>query len=96
MNYDFCMDNLIRVDDPKDWAARLSFTVQSLVMTARLALDNDGSGLCSDNERMAVAADTLEVVSALMAIVEDGADQMETSGGYGRYRKPNATGCIDG
>lgn len=96
MNFDFRMDNLIRVDDPKDWAARLSFTVQSLVMTARLALDNDGSGLCGDNERMAVAADTLEVVSALLAIVEEGTDQMEMSGGYGRHRKPSSTGCTDG
>ncbi|CAM3387283.1 hypothetical protein PANO111632_17185 [Paracoccus nototheniae] len=87
MSHDYAIDNLIKTDAPADWAGQLSFAVRALMLTARLSLENDGSGICNDSERDHAAADTLEVAMALMDIVIDGADQMQRSGGHGSFKK---------
>lgn len=70
------LEEIIRTDHPEDWACRCGYLVESLIRSARLALENDGSGISAEM-RASVAADTLEVAEALSAIVQEGADFME-------------------
>lgn len=89
MTYRFAMDKLIQTNDQKEWASVCANQAMALILTARLALENDGSNVCSDTERACVVADTLEVAYALMAIASDGADLMQREVGLERrYDQP--------
>ncbi|TNB96490.1 hypothetical protein [Paracoccus marcusii] len=87
MTHAFAIEKMIRTDSHKDWAAECATTAMALVLTARLALENEGSGICSDNERACVVADTLEVAYSLMAITSDGVEEMQREGRYGTWRE---------
>lgn len=87
MSHEYAIENLIKTDAPADWAGQLSLDVRALMLTARLALENEGSGICSDSEREHAVADTLEVAMALMDIVIDGTEKLQREGGYGSFRK---------
>ncbi|WP_042246339.1 hypothetical protein [Paracoccus sp. PAMC 22219] len=86
MTYQFSIDKLIRTDSQKDWAASCADKALALVLTARLALENEGSGICSDTERACVVADALEVAYSLMAIASEGIEEMQREGSYGSWR----------
>lgn len=80
------IDKLIQTKDAKDWSVDCANKAMALVLTARLALENDGSGICPDVERTCVVADVLEIAYALMAIAADGAEEMQREGPYGSWR----------
>jgi uncharacterized protein YlxW (UPF0749 family) len=62
----------IRVDDPEKHMEDLSYTVEALIATARLALDNETSSSELRDRAAAVAEETLSVAQALMGIVGEG------------------------
>jgi|TARA_R110000796_G_scaffold206382_2_gene322745 hypothetical protein len=77
MKTSFSFEGLFRADAPAGWSQHVAHTVSSLIRTARLALENDTSGLCGDNEKFHAVADTLEIAEALNSIVIDGTDKFE-------------------
>lgn len=87
MSYPYTMDKLIRTDDEKAWAADCANRAMALILTARLALENDTSGMCPDVERASVVADTLEIAYLLMSIASDGTEMLQRDAGIGGYRR---------
>lgn len=81
------LGQIIRADDPKQWAEHLSGLVGSLILTSRLALENDGSGICSDEQRAYAVAKCLEAAEALNDIVIDGAEGLERAAGISLMSK---------
>lgn len=61
-----------------------AYTVNGLVHTARLALENETSGGTLE-QRQSSAAIVLDVVEAMMAVVIDGSEMMERELGRGIY-----------
>lgn len=90
MSNPLTIDKLIHTKSAKDWSADCANKAMALVLTARLALENDGSGICPDAERTCVVADVLEIAYALMAIAADGAEEMQREGPYGAWKKAGA------
>lgn len=90
MTYPFLIEKLIDTDDHKNWAHECNSSAMSLVLTARLALQNDEGIACTDGDRMCVVADTLGVAYALMKVAADGIDLMQREGPYGpwKHRQP--------
>lgn len=86
MTYPFTIDKLIQADNQKDWAADCANKAMALVLTARLALENDEGGICPHVERTSVVADTLEIAYSLMAIAAEGAEMMQREGPYGSWK----------
>ncbi|MEQ3642850.1 MAG: hypothetical protein ABNH17_07385 [Paracoccus sp. (in: a-proteobacteria)] len=86
MTYPFKIEKLIQTDDQKNWAHECTTSAMSLVLTARLALENDEGGICRDVERIAVVADTLAIAYALMLVAADGVDLMQREGPYGPWK----------
>lgn len=95
MTYAYLMENLIHTDDHKNWAHECNSSAMSLVLTARLALQNDEGSICPDADRMCVVADTLEVAYALMRITAEGVDQMQREGPYGPWKTRRDASCAD-
>lgn len=92
MSYPYKMDKLIQTDAQKEWASSCANQALALILTARLALDNEGSGICSDIERTSVIADTLEVAYSLMSIAADGTEVMQREAGIGCWSQYAAKG----
>lgn len=90
MSNPLTIDKLIQTKNAKDWSADCANKAMALVLTARLALENDGSGICLDVERTCIVADVLEIAYALMAIAADGAEEMQREGPYGSWKKAEA------
>lgn len=86
MTYPFTIDKLIQAENQKDWAADCANKAMALVLTARLALENDEGGICPHIERTSVVADTLEIAYSLMAIAAEGAEMMQREGPYGSWK----------
>lgn len=63
------LSKIIRTDAVKEHAETVSYMVTSIIKTARMALENENSGISTD-ERMHAAANALEVAEALMGVVE--------------------------
>lgn len=63
--------------DSRDLASDLAYTVDCIIMTARLALDADNRHLNPPEAGNAAIEKTLEVASLLMGIVIDGAEMLE-------------------
>lgn len=63
------LEQIIKTDEPEIYADSLAYTVEALVVTARLALDNEtaGSELC--DRAVHVVEETLSVAQALMRVV---------------------------
>lgn len=79
MTYRWGLERIIRTDETEtaeDWAVHLTYTAQSVIRTARLALNNDNAGDCTDEYRIAAAADTLELAEAMLVIVTEGTASM--------------------
>lgn len=66
------ISGLIKVEDPMQWAEPLSYSVECLINTARLALDNDGVGGELEVARLYAVEGTLEVAAEMMKVVGDG------------------------
>lgn len=90
MTYPLHPENIIKTDQPEEWAGACSYLVGSLVRTAQLALENTGSGACTDEERVSAAASTLEIAHTLLGIVIDGAEGLQTETRRGVYRRDEA------
>lgn len=71
----------IRCDDPAMHMEDLSYTVEALIATARLALDNETSGSELRGRAAAVVEETLSVAQALIGIVGDGIELARRKGG---------------
>lgn len=91
----FDLDELIRTDAPEDWSAHLSYLISSMVKTARLAMENDNSGV-SPEERMNVAANTLEAAEVLLGIATDGCELMQRKTGHGIRSRALRAGSTSG
>ena len=90
MTYQWHPENIIKTDQPEEWAGSCSYLVNSLVRTAQLALEYSGSGACTDEERISAAASTLEIAQALLGIVIDGTEALQAKAGAGLYRRDEA------
>lgn len=90
MTYQYSPENLIKTQHPEEWAEACAYMASQMIRTACLALDNDGSGLCSIEERAASVSTTLEVSQALMAIVIDGTEGLGRKVGAGIWKKEDA------
>lgn len=95
MTYPFLMEKLVDTDDHKNWAHECNSCAMSLVLTARLALQNDESSICPDADRLCVVADTLGVAYALMRITAEGVDLMQREGPYGPWKHRQAAVSAD-
>lgn len=62
--------------EPSEHVTAFAYVAQSLTLTARLALENDGSGV-SAVVRCGQVANTLELVEAMLAVVIDGGELLE-------------------
>jgi len=71
------LDRLITTDEPEIYAESLAYTVEALLVTARLALDNEtaGSELCDRASH--VVEETLSVAQALMRVVSAGIENTQ-------------------
>lgn len=77
MKTSFSFEGLFRTDAPEAWSQHVAYTVSSLIRTARLALENETSGLCRDDQKFHAVADTLEIAEALNSIVIDGTETLQ-------------------
>ena len=77
MKGSFSFEDHFQTDAPERWSQHVAYTVGSLIRTARLALENDTSGMCGDNEKFHAVADTLEIAEALNSIVINGTEKLE-------------------
>lgn len=93
MTYAYLMENLIDTEDHKNWAHECNSSAMALVLTARLALQNDEGTICPDDDRLCVVADTLGVAYALMRITAEGVDQMQRKGPYGPWKHRGKAGA---
>ncbi|VDS09009.1 hypothetical protein PARHAE_02504 [Paracoccus haematequi] len=84
------IDNLIKVDDPAQWAEQLAYHVEAMILTARLALDNDTSGDIMTAGRLDAVERTLNVAGALMAVVTNGTELLSRRQKAGIWRKGDA------
>ncbi|WP_181900582.1 hypothetical protein [Paracoccus thiocyanatus] len=55
------LERLIKADEPETYAESLSYTVEALIATARLALDNETSGSDLRDRTSYVVEETLAV-----------------------------------
>lgn len=62
--------------DPAEHGQSVAYTVGAMIYTARLALENDTSGVNDVNRRFAVAA-VLEAAEAMMPIIDLGMQQLQ-------------------
>lgn len=93
MTFRWNLQKIVRAtgnETPQQWAYINVQTVSALISTARLALENDNCGYCSDAERISACADTLEVAQAFLAIVDEGTDQLSREAKVGIWDKEGA------
>lgn len=90
MTYQWHPENIIKTDQPEIWANHCAYLASSLTRTAQLAMENDGDGTYSVEDRISSAAYTLEVAQALMAIVIDGTEVLGRNAGVGIWKKEDA------
>ena len=62
--------------DRDEQCVNFAYAANSLVTTARFALENDAGGI-GDEQRIPAACVVLEMVEAMMAVVIDGAETFE-------------------
>lgn len=74
---------IIRSDAPEEYAESLAYTVEAMIATARLALDNENSGDELRDRAAYVVEETLSVAQALMGIVGEGVEMMNLRRGKG-------------
>ncbi len=86
----FPLEKLIKTDQPEQWCYSLTYLVESLIITARLALENDGAGIVTDDAKAHAAANTLEVAQALLAVVNEGAEVLQRKADIGLFAGRNA------
>jgi hypothetical protein len=86
----FPLEDVIRTDAPQEWAAHLAYSVSSLIRVARLALENETSGLGTDAEKAGAVADALEVAEALNSIVINGTERLQMEVERGIWKKEEA------
>lgn len=85
-----CIENLIKVDDPAHWAEQLAYYVEAMIVTARLALDNETSGGMIASARLDAVERTLAAAGALMAVVTEGTELLSRRQKAGIWRKEQA------
>lgn len=88
--YMFPLEEIIKTDDPQRWANNLTYMVEAIILTARCALENDGSATAPDEARCHAVANTLEVAQALLAIVNEGTDKLQRDAGIGLFNRSAA------
>lgn len=71
------LERLIKADEPEIYAESLSYTVEALIATARLALDNETSGSDLRDRAIYVVEETLAVAQALMGVVSVGIEDLQ-------------------
>lgn len=71
------LERLIKADEPEIYAESLSYTVEALIATARLALDNETSGSDLRDRASYVVEETLAVAQALMGVVSVGIEGLQ-------------------
>lgn len=71
------LERLIKADEPEIYAESLSYTVEALIATARLALDNETSGSDLRDRASYVVEETLAVARALMGVVSVGIEDLQ-------------------
>ncbi|MDF3906419.1 hypothetical protein [Paracoccus sp. AS002] len=71
------LERLIKTDEPEIYAESLSYTVEALIATARLALDNETSGSDLRDRASYVVEETLAVAQALMGVVSVGIEGLQ-------------------
>ena len=71
------LERLIKADEPEIYAESLSYTVEALIATARLALDNETSGSDLRDRASYVVEETLAVAQALMGVVSVGIEDLQ-------------------
>ncbi|KGJ11233.1 hypothetical protein EQ718_21610 (plasmid) [Paracoccus versutus] len=71
------LERLIKADEPEIYAESLSHTVEALIATARLALDNETSGSDLRDRASYVVEETLAVAQALMGVVSVGIEDLQ-------------------
>lgn len=81
----FPLEEIIKTDDPERWCNNLAYMVESMILTARCALENDGTATASDEARCHAAANTLEVAQALLAIVNEGSEHLQRKARVGLF-----------
>lgn len=84
------IENLIHVEDPTQWAEQLAYHVQAMILTARLALDNETSGDTMAAGRLDAVERTLNVAGALMAVVTEGTELLSRRQKVGIWTKGGA------
>lgn len=85
MTYKWHPENIVKADYPKDWAANCIYMADAMIRTAQLSLENTGSGVCTDEQRVSSAANTLEVALAMLAVAIDGTETLEREVGAGMW-----------
>lgn len=81
----FPLEDLIKTDAPENWCHSLAYMTESLIITAHLAAENDGSGLFTDTTRQHAVANTLEVARAFIALVIEGTETLQREAGVGTW-----------
>ncbi|MBT0781169.1 hypothetical protein [Paracoccus sp. pheM1] len=71
------LERLIKADEPEIYAESLSYTVEALIATARLALDNETSGSELRDHASYVVEETLAVAQALLGVVSVGIEDLQ-------------------
>ena len=61
---------------PTKHAASFAYAAQSMIIATRLALENDASG-ADPVVKCSVAANTLEMVEAMLSLIIDGTDTLD-------------------
>ncbi|WP_265502210.1 hypothetical protein [Paracoccus beibuensis] len=84
------IEDIIRTDEPMQWANHVAYAVGSLILTARLALENDSSGICNEDQKANAVADVLEIAEALNDVVIEGAEFLQRQTGHGIWKKDDA------
>lgn len=83
----FDLQQFIKTDAPEEWCDDFAHMIESLIITAHLAAGNDSSAPFNDSTRQHAVANTLEVASAMIAIVIDGVEILQRETGTGIWRK---------
>lgn len=72
------LERIINPDNAAHWSNDVAYYVNSLIKTARLALDNETSADGGESvEGRAAVVHTLEVAEALMPVVINGTEEMQ-------------------
>lgn len=71
------LERLIKTDEPEVFADSLCLTVEAMLVTARLALDNETSGSELRDRAGFAVEEMLSVTQALMCVVSEGVENLQ-------------------